>query len=83
MGTLTAAPTSTDPTILCRFMQAIEDLRADPQFDDGDAEKVRSWLAWRVPASEIGRTLKAAGFKVGTTTIKQHRMNDCGCRVDS
>lgn len=67
----------------CKFMRAIDALRADPLYDEEDAVIVRDWLAWRVAAAEIGRTLRGLGYDVGTTTIKQHRLNDCGCSAAS
>lgn len=83
MSVMARTETRTDADTLCKFMQAIDALKADPLYDDGDAAIVRSWLAWRVSAAEMGRTLRSLGYEVGTTTIKQHRMNDCRCSVAS
>lgn len=81
MGTLTAAPTSTD--MVCKFIRSVEQLKADPLYDDGDAAIVRSWMNGRTSAAEIGRTLRGLGYPVSNTRIKEHRLHDCNCRVDA
>lgn len=79
----------TETQVLCKYMQAIEALKALPGYDEEDAAEVAEWLQGYTPAAVIGRSLRATAVKlnnrrlhVGTTTIKQHRLNDCGCRVD-
>lgn len=70
-------------TTLCKFMRAVDALRADPDFDDADELQVSQWLAGNTPASHIGRALRSLGHEVSNTRIKEHRLNDCNCRVDA
>lgn len=66
---------------LCKFIRAVDALKRDPNFDADDAVIVRSWLDGTTPASHVGRTLRAAGYPVSTTRVKEHRLNDCNCTV--
>lgn len=75
--------TITKADTLCKYMRAIEALKQAPGFDASDAQQVNSWLAGDVPAAQIGRTLRAIGYQVSTTRVKEHRLHDCNCSVAS
>lgn len=64
---------------LCKFMRAVEALKSDPLFDDGDAAIVKNWLNGRTPASHIGRALRETAYPVSNTRVKEHRLGDCNC----
>lgn len=66
---------------VCKYRRAVDALQADPEFDQDDAVQVAQWLAGVTPAAHIGRELRALGYEVSNTRIKEHRLGDCNCSV--
>lgn len=79
MGTLTASHTET----ACKFIRSVDALKQDPGYDADDAAIVRDWLNGNTPAAHVARALREAGYPVSNTRVKEHRLNDCNCRVDA
>ena len=49
--------------------------------DEEDAPVLQTWLASpTVSAAAITNALKAHGFNVSKTTVKDHRRGDCACK---
>jgi hypothetical protein len=70
-------------TTLCKYMRAVDALKAHPDFDGEDALLVETWLNGDQPAEHIGLSLRTTGYPVSNTTIKEHRRNVCACSVAS
>lgn len=70
-------------TVLCKYRRSLDAIQADPEFDQDDAAQVADWLAGNTPASHVARDMKRAGYRVGATTVKDHRRGECACEVAS
>lgn len=70
-------------TVLCKYRRSLDAIQADPQFDEDDAATVANWLAGNTPASQVARDMRHAGYRIGATTVKDHRRGDCVCEVAS
>jgi hypothetical protein len=68
-------------TTQCKFMRAVDAIKAHPNYDAEDANQVASWQDGLVPAEHIALDLRRSGFPVSATIVKDHRRNVCACTV--